>query len=65
MSCGVGHRLSLDLVLCGCGIGQQIVAPIQPLAWELYTTGVALKSKENKNIKKKKKKKEIFTDGLA
>ena len=32
MSCGVSHRHDLDLALCGCGIGQQLIAPIQPLA---------------------------------
>ena len=30
----------------GCGIGQQLTLPIQPLAWELpYTVGAALEKK--------------------
>ena len=52
MSCGVGHRLGLDLVLWCRPAG---VAPIRLLAWEPpYATGVALKSKKKKKKKKKK-----------
>jgi len=33
----------------GCGVGWQLVAPIQPLAWEPpYTMGAALKRKRKK-----------------
>ena len=45
MSCGVGHRSSLDLVLLW--LWRRLVgeALIGPLAWELpYAVGVALKS---------------------
>ena len=32
---------------CGCGVGLQLLPPIQPLAWELpFASGVALKSKK-------------------
>ena len=42
MSCGVGHRLSLDLVLLWHR--PAATAPIQPLAWEPpCAMGVALK----------------------
>ena len=38
---------------CGCGVGQQLTVPIQPLAWELlYAVGVALKKKKKKERKK-------------
>ena len=53
MSCGVGHRQSLDLVLLWLWHRLAVVALIRPLAWELpYAMGVALK-------KKKERKKEI------
>ena len=39
----------------GCGVGWQLEAPIQPLAWELpYAVGAALqKTKKKKNSRKK------------
>ena len=44
MSCGVGHRLGLDLVLLWLWHRLVATAPVQPLAWELpYAAGVALK----------------------
>ena len=47
MSCGVGHRRSLDLALLWLW-GRPVVAPIRPLAWESpYVTGVALKRLKN------------------
>ena len=45
MSCGVGCRCSTDRV------GQQLQAPVRPLAWELpYAVGAALKKKEEKRV---------------
>ena len=42
MSCGVGCRLSSDLVLLWLWHRPVAVAPIRPRAWELpYATGVA------------------------
>ena len=47
MSCGVGHRLSLDLVLLWLWCRLAATAPIPPIAWEPpYATGVALKRKK-------------------
>ena len=49
MSCGVGPRCSLDLVLLWPWCRPTGVAPIQPLAWETsYATGAALKKKKKK-----------------
>jgi len=51
MSCGVGRKRGLDLVLLWLGCR---VAPNRPLAWEFsYATGAALKSKTNKTRNKK------------
>ena len=53
MSCGVGHRCGLNLVLLWHGHRPAAVALIRPLAWEpQYATGAALKGQK---IKKKKK----------
>ena len=47
MSCGVGHRRSLDPALLWLWHRPAAVAPIGPLAWELpYAMGVALKKKK-------------------
>ena len=55
MSCGVGHRRGLDLVLLWLWCRLTATAPIRPLAWEPpYAEGVALE--ETKGQKKKKKK---------
>jgi len=55
MSCGVGHRCSLDPGLLWLCPWLAAAAPIRPLAWELpYAPGADLKRK-----KKKKKGKEI------
>ena len=44
MSCGLGHRCSLDPALLWLWHRLEAVALIQPLDWELsYTTGAALK----------------------
>ena len=51
MSCGVGHRRGLDLVLLWLWHRPAAVAPIGPLAWEPpRAAGVALKSKEKKYL---------------
>ena len=50
MSCGVGHRLGLDLVMLWLQYRLAAVALNQPLAWELlYAKGAALKSKNKQN----------------
>ena len=42
---------------CGCGIGQRLQLPLDPLAWESpYAAGAALKRQKKD---KKKKKKEV------
>ena len=47
VSCGVGRRRRLDLVLLWLWHRLAAVASIRPLAWELpYATGMALKSKQ-------------------
>ena len=53
MSCGVGPRHSLDLVVLRPWCRLAAAVPIQPLTWELpYGPGMALKKKKNK-IKQK------------
>ena len=47
MSCGVGNRCSLDLMLPWLWHRLAAVDPIEPLAWEPpYATGTALKRKK-------------------
>ena len=54
VSCGIGHRCSLDPTLLWLGCRPAAAAPTWPLAWEPpYATYIALK------IQKKKKKKKI------
>ena len=49
MTCGVGHRHSLDPALLWLWYRPAAVAMIRPLAWEPpYAIGVAIKSKINK-----------------
>ena len=49
MSCDVGHRHSLDLVLLWLGHRLAATSPIQYLAWELpYAPGAALKRQKKK-----------------
>ena len=56
MSCTVGHRCGLDLMLLW--LWPSPAALIQPLAWELpYATGGSLKRQKKE---KEKKKKHIF-----
>ena len=53
MSCGVGHRRSLDRVLLWLWCRRGAAALIGPLAWEpTYATGVALKRQERKKGRK-------------
>ena len=62
MSCGVGHRLGLDLALLWLWCRRAAVALIRLLAWELpYAMGAALKRPKGK---KKKRKKEIYAHGF-
>ena len=52
MSCGVGHRLGLDLVLLWLWRKPEATAPIGILAWEPpYAVGVALKKQKKKDKK--------------
>ena len=52
MSCGIGHRYSLDLALLWLWCRLAAADPIGPLAWEPpYAAGAALK--RQKRIKKK------------
>ena len=49
MSCGVGHRHSLDLALLWLWYRLAAAAPVPPLAWEPpYAEGEALKKKQKK-----------------
>ena len=60
MSCGVGCRYGLDLVLLWLWYRAAAAVLIQPLAWELpYAAGAALK-KDQKKKKEKKREKEII-----
>ena len=53
MSCGVGHRCSLDPAWLWCR--PSALALIRPLAWELpYAAGAALKNKKKTKTKTKK-----------
>ena len=57
MSCGVGRRHSLDLVLLWLWGRLVATALIGPLAWEHpYAVGKALKRQKTKDRKKKKNK---------
>ena len=50
LSCGVGHRHSLDPALLGLWYRPAAVALIQLLAWERpYVTGAALKTNQSVN----------------
>ena len=56
MSCGVGCRHSLDLVLLWLWHRPVAIAPIRPLACEPpYATDVALEKDKKKKRKEKKK----------
>jgi len=49
MSCGVGHRAALSLVILLLKCRPAAVAPIGPLAWELpYVTDAALRRNRKK-----------------
>ena len=59
MSCGVGRRLGLDLVLLWLWCKPAPIALTRPLAWEPpYAVGVALKRQKDTHKKKPKKKKQ-------
>ena len=50
MSCGVGHRHSLDLAFLWLWHRPAVAGPIRPLTWELpYALGAALKRKRKRN----------------
>ena len=52
VSCGVGHRCGLDLVLLCLWCKLAAAAPIAPLAWEPpYAVGTAFKRHTHKKIK--------------
>ena len=56
MSCGIGHRCSLDPEWLWHRLA--VVALIQPLAWECpYAAGAALKGKKKKTKKTNKQTK--------
>jgi len=49
MSCVVGHRRGLDLVLLWIWYRLEVTAPIRPLAWEPpYAVGMALGKEKKK-----------------
>ena len=59
MSCGVGHRHSLDPALPWLWQRPAATAPIRPLAWEPpYAVGVALENTKKKKTKTHKNKKQ-------
>ena len=52
MSCGVGHRRGMDLVLLWLWYRPAVVAPIRPLAWETQNAAdLALKRKKQNKTK--------------
>jgi len=66
VSCGVGHRLSLDGLdpaLLWLWRRPASIAPVRPLAWEPpYAAGAALE--KAKKTKEKKKKKALLQEFL-
>ena len=57
MSCGVGHRRGLDLLLLWPWHRLVAIALLQPLAWEPpYAAGVALEKTHTHTQKSKEKK---------
>ena len=55
VSCGVGRRHGLDLMLLWLWCRLAATAPIRPLAWEPpYTAGAALENTKTKNKQTKK-----------
>ena len=61
MSCGVGCRWGLNLVLLWLWCRPAAVGPIQPLAWQFHTPQVQpLKKKERKKEKGKEDTPEEF-----
>ena len=61
MSCGIGHKGSLDLALLGLWYRPAATAPIGPLAWEPPCAAeAALKNAKKRKKKKPKKLKPLF-----
>ena len=59
MSCGVGCRRGLDLVLLWLWHRVTAVAPIGPLAWEPpYAVGAAVKRQKDEKKKKEEEEEE-------
>ena len=53
VSCGVGHKCSLDPTLLWLWRRPAAMAPMRPLAWEPpYATGVAQENAKRQKIKK-------------
>ena len=52
MSCGVGHKLGLDLAWLWLWLWPVATALIQPLDWEHPATDVALKRQKKKEKKR-------------
>ena len=66
MSCGVGHRSSLDLALLWLWHRLVATAPIRSLAWEHpYATGSSPRKGKKAKRQKKKKKKEINAQNVT
>ena len=62
MSCGVGHRHSLDLVLLWLWYRLAAEALIRPLAWELlYAVMAALKKKKEEEEGERKQRKKYWS----
>ena len=60
VSCSVGHRQGLDLVLLRLWCRLAAVAPIRPIAWEpSYAMGAALKMTKKKKKKRRNRKSEL------
>ena len=57
MSCDVGHRRSLDLVLLWLWCRPEATALVRPLAWEPpYAVGAAQEKAKRQKTKKQQKK---------
>ena len=64
MSCGVGHRHSLDPMLLWLWCRPAATAPIRPLAWEPpYAVVAALKRQKTKDRERKKERKKGRKEG--
>ena len=62
MSCGVGHRCGLELLLLWLWRRLVATASVRPLTWEPpYASGVVLKRQKTKKKKKERKKEKNLT----